>query len=106
MSSRKEREDHGKTAFGYMGKEEAENYNLQLRKMIHVLAQKREHAECHEQLAREELVVHQHNQQMAHKESEGGKQEETEEPGKVGNRIGTAVRSEKNIWRMRKQLVM
>lgn len=97
MSSRKATEDHGKTAFGYKGKEEAESYNLQLRRMIHVLVQKREHAKCHEQLAREELVGHQHNQQMARKESGDGKQGETGEPGMAENHIGKAVKSEKNI---------
>lgn len=71
-----------------------------------MLVQKREHVKCHEQLAREELVGHQHNQQMAHKESGDGKQEETVEPGRGGSQIGMAVRSEKNIQRMRKQLVM
>lgn len=93
-------------AFYYKEMEGVESYNLQLRRKIHELVRRREHEVCHEQLGRGELVGHQHSQQMAHKENEDEKREETGVPGMDESQKEMVGRSEKNIQRMMKQLGM
>lgn len=79
---------------------------LQQRKKIHELVQRKEREEYHELPGQEELVEHQHSQQMGHTVSEGAIQGETGEPRIDGSLKGMVARSGKNIWRRKMQREM
>jgi len=79
---------------------------LQQRKKIHELVQTKAREEYHELPDQEELVEHQHSQQMGHTVSEAGIQGETGEPRIDETLKGMVARSGKNIWKRKMQREM
>jgi len=100
------REVHDRIVFCCKERQGVGRDNLQLKRKIHELEQKKEHARYHVQLGQEEHVAHQHSQQMEHRGTVGELLGETGAQGMGGNQQEKVVRNEESILKMMKILGM